>query len=180
MNFKNRQIFLSRVRRNIWRAVSYLPFNFLPHYSGNCLRRILLVIFGAKCGKGVTVNNKVIIYDPQNLVLNDNVSIGPGVNLYCVDKIIIGSHTVISQRAQLLTASHDYTTSDFPLVTKPIIIGEYCWISQGVYVLPGVTLSDNIVCAAASVINKSFNESCVVLGGNPCKILKQFKFVKVN
>ncbi len=180
MNFKNRQTFVNRARRNIWRAISYLPFNFLPRYTGNYLRRILLVLFGAKFGKGVTVNNKVIIYDPKNLVLNDNVSIGPGVNLYCVDKIIIGSNTVISQHAQLLTASHDYTSSDFALVTKPIVIGEFCWISQGVYVLPGVTLSDNVVCAASSVINKSFNESCIVLGGNPCKIVKQFQFVKLN
>ena len=178
MKFRNQQTYMNRARRISWRIVAFVPFNFLPRSTGNYIRNILLILFGAKLGKGVTVNHGVSIYDPKNLVLCDYSSIGPGVNLYCVDKIIVGSHTVISQFAQLLTASHDYNRIDFDLVTKPIIIGDYCWVSQGAYILPGVTLANNVVCAAGSVVNKSYGESCIVLGGNPCKIIKYFEFIK--
>lgn len=178
MNYRNLHPWRDRIYRNIWRVVSYVPFNYLPHYSGIFLRNLILKVFGAKLGKGVVVNNKVKIYSPRNIFLDDNSSVGPGVLLYSVNEIRVGKGTVISQNSELITASHDYTNSHFELKTKPITIGDYCWLAQGTCILPGVTLKDNVVCAAHSVVSKSYDDSCIVIGGNPSVVLKRFIFSK--
>ena len=53
----------------------------------------------------------------------------------------------------------------------PITIGDNFWAGGGVTVLPGVTLSDNVVAGAGAVITKSFGDN-VVLAGNPAKVIK--------
>ena len=51
----------------------------------------------------------------------------------------------------------------------PITIGSNCFIGAGTLVLLGVTLADNIIVAAGSVVTKSFQESNIIIGGNPAK-----------
>lgn len=72
----------------------------------------------------------------------------------------------------LLTGSHDISSTNFTLITKPIVIGDGVWVATGSTVLPGITLSDMTVVGAGSVVIKSTEENDVV-GGTPQSSLKK-------
>ena len=57
---------------------------------------------------------------------------------------------------------------------KHIRIGKNCWLVTGVIVLPGITIGDNVVIGAGSVVTKDL-PSNVVAVGNPCKIIREIK-----
>ena len=54
----------------------------------------------------------------------------------------------------------------------PIRIGRNCWLGANVSVMPGVTIGDNVVIGAGSVVTKDL-PSNVIAVGNPCKILRE-------
>ena len=54
----------------------------------------------------------------------------------------------------------------------PVRIGRNCWIGAGVIIVPGITIGDNVVIGAGSVVTKDL-PSNVVAVGNPCKILRE-------
>ena len=54
----------------------------------------------------------------------------------------------------------------------PVHIGRNCWIGAGAIILPGITVGDNVVVGAGSVVTKDL-PSNVVAVGNPCKVLRE-------
>ncbi|MCD8127208.1 MAG: sugar O-acetyltransferase, partial [Clostridiales bacterium] len=53
----------------------------------------------------------------------------------------------------------------------PVHIGRNCWLGAGVVVLPGVTIGDNTVVGAGSVVTKDLPAGVVAVG-NPCRVLR--------
>ena len=105
--------------------------------------------------------------------------------------IYVGDYTMFGPNVILATAGH-------PILPKlrqeayqynmPVHIGNNCWLGAGVIVLPGVTIGDNTVIGAGSVVTKDI-PSNVVAVGNPCRVLREinehdkkyyFKNRKVN
>lgn len=54
----------------------------------------------------------------------------------------------------------------------PIHIGENCWLGAGVIVVPGVTIGDNVVIGASSVVTKDIPSNSVAMG-TPCRVVRQ-------
>ena len=54
----------------------------------------------------------------------------------------------------------------------PVHIGRNCWLGTGVIVLPGVTIGDNVVVGAGSIVTKDLPDNVVAVG-NPCRVLRQ-------
>ena len=54
----------------------------------------------------------------------------------------------------------------------PVRIGRNCWLGAGVIVLPGITIGDNTVVGAGSVVTRDL-PSGVVAAGNPCRVLRE-------
>lgn len=104
--------------------------------------------------------------------MGDRSSFGEKVWAYCLNEINIGANSCIGNDVYLLTGSHDITSPNFDLVTKPIVIGNGVWIATGSTVLPGITLGDMSVVGASSVVVKS-TEPYDVVGGNPAKFIKK-------
>lgn len=99
-------------------------------------------------------------------------AIGPNVNVYNVDKIIIKDRAEISQGAHLCTASHDITDPKHHLITAPIIIGERAWVAADAFVGMGVTIGEGAVVGARAAVFKDV-EPWTVVGGNPAKVIKE-------
>lgn len=54
-------------------------------------------------------------------------------------------------------------------------IGKNVWICDNVCILPGVTIGDNCIIAAGSVVTKSFEEEGLLIGGVPAKVIKKME-----
>ena len=132
----------------------------------------LLKLFGAKCWKGIQVFPTCKIWAPWNLRTGRSVAIDDSVDLYNVDKIIIGNFVAISRRAFLCTASHDISDIDRHLITKPITIGNGVWIGAQAYIAPGVSIGEGAVIGACAVVTKDVAPWTVV-AGNPARKVKE-------
>ena len=107
-------------------------------------------------------------------------------NFTCVDccPVTIGANVFMGPNVSLLTPMHplrwqdrnQYQKQNGTLTDKeyarPITIGDNFWAGGGVTILPGVTLGDNVVVGAGSVVTKSYGDN-VVLAGNPARIIKE-------
>lgn len=97
-------------------------------------------------------------------------------NLTLVDdgEIYIGDYTMIGSNVTIATAGHPVLPElrqEAYQFNIPVHIGKNVWIGAGVIILPGVTVGDNTVIGAGSVVTKDI-PSDVVAVGNPCRVLR--------
>ena len=98
-------------------------------------------------------------------------------NLTLVDDapIYVGDHTMFGPNVTLVTAGHPVLPRLRELVYQfnaPVHIGKNCWLGAGVIVLPGVSVGDNSVIGAGSVVTKDIPAN-VVAFGTPCKVVRE-------
>jgi acetyltransferase-like isoleucine patch superfamily enzyme len=111
----------------------------------------------------LTSNAEVII--GNNCGLSGTV-IGAFTRIELQDNVRCGSNT-------LITDSDWHTDDPRCGISKPIIIKKNVWLGEGVKILKGVTIGENSVIGAGSVVTKSIPAN-VVAAGNPAKIIKTF------
>lgn len=106
---------------------------------------------------GVTIGKKCLIY--SNILTSDS---------YLIE---IKDNVVISTYVRFVT--HDFSVKkvlpEKANLFGKITIGNNCFVGENSTILYGVELADNIIVAAGSVITKSFNESNIIIGGNPAR-----------
>lgn len=163
--------FRNRMGRVIWGWVYIIFFRYSPR-PFHAWRSFLLRIFGAKLGRHVHIYPSVKIWAPWNLAAGDRVGVGDFAVLYNQDLITIGGDAVISQGVHLCTGTHDYTTPEHRLFTRPIYIGAFAWICAEVFVHPGVRIGDGAVISARAVVVKDM-PAWMVSAGHPCHPIKK-------
>ena len=109
--------------------------------------------FNIEIGEKFYANHNLVILDANKVTFGNNVMIGPNCGFYTS-----GHPTDKDLRRKVEFA-------------KPIKIGNDVWIGGNVCVMPGVTIGDNVVIGAGSVVTKDI-PSNVVAVGNPCKVMK--------
>lgn len=135
------------------------------------LRCSILRAFGAKVGTGVNIKPRVNIHLPWKLRIGDFSWVGEEVFLLNFEPISIGSHCCISQRAFLCAGNHDYSDPSFAYRNRPITIEDGAWIGAQAFVAPGVTVGEDAVATAGSVVTKDLPAGMVCVG-NPCTPIK--------
>lgn len=98
-------------------------------------------------------------------------------NLTAVDDthIYVGDYTMIGPNVTLASAGHPVLPAlreKAYQFNAPVRIGRNCWLGAGVIVVPGVTVGDNSVIGAGSVVTKDIPPNVVAVG-NPCKVLRE-------
>ncbi|GAK88045.1 galactoside O-acetyltransferase [Vibrio ponticus] len=98
-------------------------------------------------------------------------------NLTLVDDttITIGNHVMFGPNVVLTTAGHPIDPARRRKVAQfniPITIEDNVWIGANVVVLPGVTIGENSVVGAGSVVTKDIPPNAVAVG-NPCRVLRE-------
>ncbi len=161
----------NKVARLLWQVAWLIIFRPSPWFW-HAPRRALLRLFGARIGRGAQIMPSARIWAPWSLTLGDYATVSHGVDLYCVDRIDIGAHATVSQRAFLCTASHEIDHPSMPLFTAPIRIGDGAWVCAEAYVHPGVVIGTDAVAGVRAVVLHDVPARQVV-GGNPARILRE-------
>lgn len=161
----------NRMARIAWNLVQATVFRCSPRPFHE-FRSILLRLFGAKIGRGVHVYPGAKIWAPWNVELGDESGFADGVIVYSQGKITLGRRVVVSQGTHLCAGTHDYEQPGFPLVTKPIVIGDHAWVAAEAFFHPGVVIGEGAVIGARSVVTKDM-PAWTVCAGHPCKPIKE-------
>lgn len=98
------------------------------------------------------------------------VSSGGNIQAFNNTTLEIGDNTIWANNVCIITGNHDFY-NHAKYICKSVIIGKKCWLGNGVTILPGVELGDNVAVGANSVVTKSF-PSNVVIAGCPAKIIR--------
>jgi putative colanic acid biosynthesis acetyltransferase WcaF len=158
------------VKEGLWLVISLILFRLCP-FSFSALKCAVLRAFGASIGRNVTIKPQVKITFPWKLTVGDHVWLGEECWLLNLERLVIGSHVSISQRAFLCTGSHDYKRTTFDLITRPITLEDGVWIGAGCWVGPGVTFGSHAVLTAGSVATQNL-AAHGIYRGNPAVLVK--------
>jgi maltose O-acetyltransferase len=111
--------------------------------------------YNIQIGSNFYANHNCIILDGAKVVFGDNVMIAPNCSFYTA------GHPLDAERRN---TGLEYA--------YPIKVGSNIWIGGNVVVLPGITIGDNAVIGAGSVVTKDI-PSGVVAVGNPCRVIRE-------
>ena len=119
---------------------------------------------------------RIIVHDNSKLIIEKNVYISINSIISSNSEVIIGEDTQIAHNVTILDTNKVFDNVNIKIreqgyISKPIVIGEDCWIAAGVIVLPGVTLGRHCIVGANSVVNKQFDNN-VVIAGTPARKIR--------
>ena len=108
--------------------------------------------------------------------IGDFTSIQPYIHLAAAAPLFIGHDVLIASHVYITDHDHQFLIPDLhvgyqPLTVAPVRIGNYVWIGENVVILKGVTVGDNAVLGANSVVTQNVPPYAVV-GGAPARIIK--------
>ncbi len=106
-------------------------------------------------GKNVYANFNLTLVDDSHIYVGDYTMLGPNV------VIATAGHPILPE---LREKAYQYN--------MPVHIGRNCWIGAGALIMPGVTIGDNTVIGAGSVVTKDIPANVVAVG-NPCRVLRE-------
>ena len=106
-------------------------------------------------GKGVYANYGLTLVDDTHIYVGDYTMFGPHVT------VATAGHPILPE---LREQGYQFN--------MPVRIGRNCWLGAGVIVLPGVTIGDNVVVGAGSVVTKDLPDNVVAVG-TPCRVLRE-------
>jgi len=127
---------------------------------------------------GSTVDESVTLFPPftsdfgKNIRLGRRVFINAGCRFQDQGGITIGDDCLIGHNAVIATLQHDIAPSRRgDLIPSPVVIGNNVWLGANVTVLPGVTIGDDAVVGAGSVVTKDVPARTVVVG-SPARVVR--------
>lgn len=117
-----------------------------------------------KVGKNTFVNFNFTCQDDGEVVIGENCDFGPNVT------ITTPIHPMLRDERRALRCPDG--AEKRLCYTKPVRVGNGCWICANVTILPGVTIGDGCVIGAGSVVTRSIPDNCFA-AGNPCRVIRK-------
>lgn len=123
----------------------------------------------------------------KTLFFGNNVQLNDYCHINALKSVRIGDNVLIASKVFITDLEHgsyigdendslpNSIVKDRHLSSKPVNIGNNVWIGELCSVLPGVTIGENCIIGANSVVTKSIPPNSIAVG-NPAKVIKQFNF----
>ena len=128
-----------------------------------------LRLFGSRIGKEVRIKPGIHIKYPWKLEIGDYSWLAD-CYIDNLDHVKIGKNCCISQQAVLITGNHNYSRTNFDLMTGLIVLEDGSWIGAAAIVGPGVTLHNHAVLTMGSVANKNLLPYSIYQGNPAVKV----------
>lgn len=110
--------------------------------------------YNIEIGENFFSNMNLVILDGAKVTIGDNVFIAPNVGIYTA-----GHPLDVKQRNEGLEYAY------------PVTIGNNVWIGAQVAIMPGITIGDNAVIGAGSIVTKDIPANALAVG-NPCRVIR--------
>ncbi|WP_324288363.1 acyltransferase [Pedobacter sp. SL55] len=131
------------------------------------------------CGINVRLDRSVHILVPQEFEIGNNSSISSYTTIYATFGVKIGENCLISSNCGISSYNHVPNSLNRPRdvskdknYSKPVTIGNNVWIAMNCCILPGVTIGNNSIIGAGSVVTRNVPEN-EIWAGNPAKFIKK-------
>ena len=160
-------------QQGIWQDM-VMEYNTIPHAQPERRAQMLQKMF-AQVGENCYIETPFYAnMGGHHVYLGKNVYANYGLTLVDDTYIHIGDYTMLGPNVTIATAGHPIhpeLRQRGLQFNMPVRIGCNCWLGAGVIVMPGVTIGDNVVIGAGSIVTKDI-PSNVVAVGNPCRVLR--------
>ena len=136
------------------------------------IRKLMSELIGQELDEGFGLFPPFYTDCGRNIHIEKNVFINSGCKFQDQGGVYIGENSLIGHNVILATLNHEmdpYHRAD--LHPKPIHIGKRVWIGSGSMILPGITIGDNSIVGAGSIVTKNVPPN-VIVAGNPAKFIK--------
>lgn len=124
-------------------------------------------------GEASIVNTPITVIRAHNVKIGRHVIIMPGCLMMSAGGITIDDEAQIAANVQLISNNHDL--KDRMIITcKPVHICRRAWIGAGATILPGVTIGENSVVGAGSIVTHDVEPNTIV-AGNPARVIRKIE-----
>ena len=116
-------------------------------------------------------------FNPQ-ISIGNNVSVGFGCTLSCVNRLDVGDDVTIGDNVYIADSHHDYSNPVLGVLNQPLLVGKIsigkgAWIGYGAFVSGDVSVGEHSVIGANSVVTRPV-AAYTVVAGVPARPVKQF------
>lgn len=117
----------------------------------------------------VTAFKNITLHKDKTTLLSFAVS--GGVYIQGINGVVLGKNFLFAPGVKIISANHDMESGGH-IKIPPVTIGDDVWVGTNAVILPGITIGDNCVIAAGSIVTKSFSDNCII-AGNPAKLIRK-------
>ena len=104
----------------------------------------------------------------KNVYANFNLTLVDDTDIFVGDSVMFGPNVTVATAGHPIDPALRLKVGQFNI---PVRIGNNVWIGANSVILPGITIGDNSVIGAGSIVTKDIPENVVAVG-NPCRVLR--------
>lgn len=159
---------------SVRRAMAITPLlNRLTFEDADEIRAAFSDLIGSKVDDSFSLIPPFYTTGGENIRVGRNVFINQNCTLYDLGGIDIGDDVMIGPNVSIITSGHPVEPSRRRdgVIAKPVVIERNVWIAAGATIIGGVTVGENAVVAAGSVVTRDVPRNSLV-GGNPARVIR--------
>jgi acetyltransferase-like isoleucine patch superfamily enzyme len=159
---------------SVRRAMAITPvLNRLTFEDADEIRAVFSELIGRKVDDSFSLVPPFYTTGGENIRVGRNVFINQNCTLYDLGGIDIADDVMIGPNVSIITSGHplDPAQRRACVIAKPVVIERNVWIAAGATIIGGVTIGENAVVAAGSVVTRDVPPNTLV-GGNPARVIR--------
>ena len=159
---------------SVKRAMAITPLlNCLTFDDADEIRAVFSDLIGRQVDENFSLIPPFYTTGGENVRIGRNVFINQNCTMYDLGGIDIADDVMIGPNVSIITSGHPIEPSQRRacVIAKPIVIEKNVWIAAGATILGGVTVGENSVVAAGSVVTRHVPPNTLV-GGNPARVIR--------
>lgn len=140
------------------------------------LRKLLSLLFGKPVDPSFKIFPPFYTDFGKNITVGKNVFINACCHFQDHGGVTLGDGCLIGHNVVFATLNHDFNPERrTSMIPAPIVLGRKVWVGSNSTILQGVTIGDNSIIAAGSVVTKDIPAN-VIVGGVPAKFIRNIEF----